>query len=45
MAKMIFVNLPVADVAKATEFDEAIGRRLTRNPIQTPCKTSMSKGD
>ena len=25
MAKMIFVNLPVADVAKATAFYEAIG--------------------
>ncbi len=29
MAKMIFVNLPVADVAKATAFYEAIG--MTRN--------------
>ena len=31
MAKMIFVNLPVADVAKATAFYEAIG--MTRNPM------------
>lgn len=30
MAKMIFVNLPVADVAAATAFYEAIG--MTRNP-------------
>ena len=30
MAKMIFVNLPVADVAKATAFYEAIG--FEKNP-------------
>ncbi|MBS0284843.1 MAG: lactoylglutathione lyase [Proteobacteria bacterium] len=30
MAKMIFVNLPVADVAKSTAFYEAIG--MKRNP-------------
>ncbi len=30
MAKMIFVNLPVADVARATAFYEAIG--FTRDP-------------
>lgn len=30
MTKMIFVNLPVADVAKSTAFYEAIG--LTKNP-------------
>jgi uncharacterized protein len=30
MAKMIFVNLPVADVAKATAFYQAIG--MTKNP-------------
>ena len=30
MAKMIFVNLPVADVAKSTAFYEAIG--FTKNP-------------
>ncbi|WP_338501846.1 VOC family protein [Sphingomonas kaistensis] len=30
MARMIFINLPVADVAKATAFYEAIG--LTKNP-------------
>lgn len=30
MAKMIFVNLPVADVAKATAFYEAIG--MVRDP-------------
>lgn len=31
MPKMIFVNLPVADVAKATAFYEAIG--ATKNPM------------
>ena len=31
MAKMIFVNLPVADVAKSTAFYEAIG--ATKNPM------------
>ncbi len=31
MAKMIFVNLPVANVAKATAFYEAIG--MTKNPM------------
>ncbi|KQN19462.1 hypothetical protein ASE86_13415 [Sphingomonas sp. Leaf33] len=31
MAKMIFVNLPVHDVARATAFYEAIG--FTRNPM------------
>ncbi|QKR98806.1 lactoylglutathione lyase [Sphingomonas sp. CL5.1] len=31
MAKMIFVNLPVADVAKSTAFYEAIG--MTKNPM------------
>lgn len=31
MAKMIFVNLPVADVAVSTAFYEAIG--LTKDPI------------
>jgi len=30
MARMIFVNLPVADLARSTTFYEAIG--LTRNP-------------
>jgi predicted lactoylglutathione lyase len=30
MSRMIFVNLPVADLARATRFYEAIG--LTRNP-------------
>jgi predicted lactoylglutathione lyase len=30
MSKMIFVNLPVADVAKATAFYEAIG--MTKDP-------------
>lgn len=30
MARMIFINLPVTDVAKATAFYEAIG--LTKNP-------------
>ena len=30
MAKMIFVNLPVANVARATAFYEAIG--AVRNP-------------
>lgn len=30
MARMIFVNLPVADVAKSTAFYEAVG--ATRNP-------------
>ena len=30
MARMIFVNLPVADLARATRFYEAIG--LSRNP-------------
>ncbi len=30
MAKMIFVNLPVADVARSTAFYEAIG--MTRDP-------------
>jgi predicted lactoylglutathione lyase len=30
MTKMIFVNLPVADLSKSTAFYEAIG--LTRNP-------------
>jgi predicted lactoylglutathione lyase len=30
MARMIFINLPVADVAKATVFYEALG--FTRNP-------------
>jgi hypothetical protein len=31
MAKMIFVNLPVADVAKATEFYTAVG--FEKNPM------------
>lgn len=31
MSRMIFVNLPVADVAKATDFYAAIG--FTRNPM------------
>lgn len=31
MAKMIFVNLPVADVAKATAFYEAVG--FKKNPM------------
>lgn len=31
MARMIFVNLPVADVAKATAFYETIG--FTKNPM------------
>ena len=31
MAKMIFVNLPVANVAKATAFYEAIG--MKKNPM------------
>jgi predicted lactoylglutathione lyase len=31
MARMIFVNLPVADLARATAFYEAVG--FTRNPM------------
>ena len=31
MSKMLFVNLPVADLAKSTAFYEALG--LTKNPL------------
>lgn len=38
MAKMIFVNLPVANVAKATAFYEAIG--MTKNPMFSNAQAS-----
>ena len=36
MAKMIFVNLPVTDLARATAFYEAIGAVKNDNSATTP---------
>ena len=35
MAKMIFVNLPVSDLARSTAFYQAIGAKRTRNSPMT----------
>jgi predicted lactoylglutathione lyase len=36
MAKMIFVNLPVSDLARSTAFYQAIGAEKNRNSLTIP---------